>query len=126
MSEFLLKEFEGSSLAVRSVSEDEVVIEADSIIRIHVRIDDAKKEVNFDLFSPRWSRRITVQQLNGFEFMESQAEELLEKDHAEEVAEDSLLALDMIRIWADQRNYSTVEVAPSNDVEANVRPGRRP
>lgn len=113
LQNFLAKQLQGSTLTIRAISKQEVSIGSDSSIRIHVMIDDRSKNVNFDLYSPKWSRPITVQQLDGFEFMESQAEEQLLKDNSETIADDTLLAIDMIRIWAAKNNYRTIEVNPT-------------
>jgi hypothetical protein len=115
LEEFLTKELQASTLTVRANSKTELSIESDSIVRIHVLIDEKRKQVNFDLYSPRWSRRITVQQLDGFEFMESQAEDQLLKEDAVAIAEDSLLALDIIRFWASENGYQASEVAPDDN-----------
>ncbi len=111
--EFLSKGLLGSTLSVTSPSRDEILIESEPIVRIHVTTDENSKKVKFDIYSPRWSRQITVQQLDGFDFMESQAEELLEKENADAVAEDSLLALDMIRLWTAKNKYECAEVEPN-------------
>lgn len=117
LEEFLTKELQASTLTAKAISKNEISIESDSIVRIHVLIYEKTKQVNFDLYSPRWSRRITVQQLGGFEFMESQAEDQLRKEDAVAIAEDSLLALDLIRFWASKNGYDALEVAPSPDGE---------
>ena len=119
LEEFLTKELQASTLTVKAISKGEISIESDSIVRIHVLIDEKKKLVNFDLYSPRWSRRITVQQLDGFEFMESQAEDQLLKENAVAIAEDSLLALDIIRFWAVKNGYEACEVAPYSEEDQN-------
>ncbi len=117
LADFLSKELQASTLSVHEISKTELSIESDSIVRIHVMINEKKKEVNFDLYSPRWSRRITVQQLGGFEFMEAQAEDQLLKEDAVAIAEDTLLALDIIRFWAHENGYEASEVAPSSEEE---------
>lgn len=114
LREFLASELKASTLNIKVHSSTELVIESDSIVQIHVMLNENKKKLSFDLYSPRWARRIMVQQLGGFEFMESQAEEELEKENADKVAEDSLLALDMIRYWASKNDYAASEVAPSS------------
>jgi hypothetical protein len=118
--DFLSRELLGSTLAITSPSKNEILIESEPIVRIHVKSDDHSKTVRFDIYSPRWSRQITVQQLDGFEFMESQAEELLEKENADAAAEDSLLALDMIRLWAAKNKYESTEVEPEDSHVENA------
>jgi hypothetical protein len=114
LQDFLVKELQASTLSVKVISKKEISIESDSIVRIHVLTNEESKQVNFDLYSPRWSRRIAVQQLGGFEFMESQAEDQLLKEDAVAIAEDSLLALDIIRFWASKNGYEASEVAPAS------------
>lgn len=116
LEHFLSRELLASSLKVRGPSKDQILIESNSVIRIHVAIDRKAKSVMFDLFSPRWSRRITVQQLGGFDFMESQAEEELLKQDAEIIAEDSLLAIDLIRSWGEKNEYRVEEVEPTGEI----------
>jgi hypothetical protein len=124
--DFLNKGLLGSTLGVRSPSKDEILIESEPIVRIRVKTDDDSKKVEFDIYSPRWSRQITVQQLDGFDYMESQAEELLEKENADAVAEDSLLALDMIRLWSTKNKYDSSEVNPEvGDVEERSKPRQK-
>lgn len=115
--EFLKRELQASTLSVISVSKNEILIEADPIVRIHVKTDEKSKTLNFDFYSPRWSRQIAVQQFDGFDFMESRAEELMEKENVDAIAEDSLLALDMIRLWAVKNKYESSEVEPSESQE---------
>ncbi len=122
LEDFLTKELQASTLTVRANSKTELSIESDSIVRIHVLIDEKRKQVNFDLYSPRWSRRITVQQLGGFEFMESQAEDQLLKEDAVAIAEDSLLALDIIRFWSSENGYEASEVAPNENSNVSDTP----
>ena len=122
LEDFLTKELQASTLTVRANSKTELSIESDSIVRIHVLIDEKRKQVNFDLYSPRWSRRITVQQLGGFEFMESQAEDQLFKEDAVAIAEDSLLALDIIRFWSSENGYQASEVPPNENSNVSDTP----
>ncbi|MHB1908491.1 MAG: hypothetical protein ACYCQJ_06420 [Nitrososphaerales archaeon] len=116
LEQFLSRELLASSLKVRELSKDQILIESDSIVRIHVAVDSKTKSVLFDLFSPRWSRRITVQQLGGFDFMESQAEEKLLKEDAEIIAEDALLTIDLIRSWGEKNEYRVEEVEPTKEI----------
>jgi hypothetical protein len=122
LEEFLTKELQASTLSVRAISTSELYVESEPIVRIHVQINERTKSIDFDLYSPRWGRRITVQQLGGFEFMESQAEDLLLKENADAIAEDSLLALDIIRLWASKNGYTASEVAPLPEGNAQNEP----
>lgn len=113
LEEFLTRELIGSTLRIRSVSEDEFYLESDSIVRVHITLDKKTKKIEFDLFSPRWARKINVEELDGFTFMETHAEDELVKENAAAISEDTLLALDLIRSWAKLNNYTVSEIEPS-------------
>lgn len=119
LSEFLTRELKASSLNVKAISDTEISVNSDSIVRVHLVINEKEKTISFDLYSPRWSRRITVQQLNGFEFMESRAQDQMDKENSSAIAEDTLLALDMIRYWALKNNFKAMEVSP--EIQSNEK-----
>ena len=115
LEEFLARELIGSTLRIRSGSEgkgEEFFLESDTIVRVHVIVNRKTKKIEFDLFSPRWSRKINVEELGGFTFMESHAEDELMKEDAALISEDTLLALDLIRSWAKLNSYEVSETEP--------------
>jgi hypothetical protein len=115
LEEFLAREIIGSTLRIRSGSEgkgEEFFLESDTIVRVHVIVNRKTKKIEFDLFSPRWSRKINVEELGGFTFMESHAEDELMKEDAASISEDTLLALDLIRSWAKLNSYEVSETEP--------------
>lgn len=115
LADFLTRELVGSTLRIRIVSDEEFFLESDSIVRVRVRLEKKPKKILFDIYSPRWSRKINVEELGGFTFMESHAEEELVKEDAAATSEDTLLSLDLIRSWAKQNVYEVIETEP--DVE---------
>jgi hypothetical protein len=114
LEDFLMRELVGSTLRMRSDKEGEFFLEADSIVRVHVAIDKKTKKIEFDLYSPRWSRKINVEELGGFTFMETHAEDLLLKDDAAAISEDTLLSLDLMRSWAERNKFAVSEVEPDS------------
>jgi hypothetical protein len=113
LGEFMTRELAGSTLRIRLISDDEFYIESDTIVRVHIVLNKKTKTIEFDLFSPRWSRRINVEELGGFTFMESHAEDELMKEDAAATSEDTMLALDLMRSWAKLNGYSVSEIEPS-------------
>lgn len=116
---FLSPKLGGSTLSLRKISDVELYVESGGVIQIHVNIDTERKKITEELYSPKWGRQITVQQINGSEFLELQAEEELLKENFEEIAEDVLLALGLIRSWAKTNKLSVIEqkVQPENPAE---------
>jgi hypothetical protein len=115
LGEFMTRELAGSTLRIRLISDDEFYIESDTIVRVHIVLNKKTKTIEFDLFSPRWSRRINVEELGGFTFMESHAEDELMKEDAAATSEDTMLALDLMRSWAKLNGYSVSEIEPSDE-----------
>lgn len=119
LDEFLIPKLVGSTLSVRKITETDLYVESDEIIQIHVKIDTKEKKITEELYSPKWVRPITVQEIGGTEFLELQAEEELQKGNFEEIAEDILLTFDLIASWAKANKMIVVEqkVQPENPAE---------
>ncbi len=113
LEQFLVQELGGSTLRLSAISEGDFSIESDSVVRMRIVMNDEKRELTFSLYSPRWSRKINVEELDGFTFMETHAENELFKEQAESIAEDTLLALDLVRSWAKANDYAVKEIDPS-------------
>jgi hypothetical protein len=120
LEEFLTRELVGSNLRIRSESEQEFYVESNSIVRVHIALNRKAKKIDFDLYSPRWSRKINVEELGGFTFMETHAEDELLKEDAAAISEDTLLSLDLIRSWAKVNGYQVSEMEP--DLEKIKKP----
>jgi len=112
LEQFLSSKLGGSTLSVKSVSKGELHVESGDLIRLRIQTDNTKKKVTYDLYSPKWSRKINIQQLDGFEFMETHAEAELAKESSEAIVEDILLTLDLLRSWARANKYETIESDP--------------
>jgi hypothetical protein len=122
LADFLSSRLAGSTLTLRSLSSSELFVEYSDIIHAKIIINQASKEIRFELYSPKWGRHVTVEDLGGFDFLESQAQEELKKEDREITAMDMMLALDLLRSWAHARKYVTVEVRFG---EANNPEGQR-
>jgi hypothetical protein len=108
--EFLESKLKGSSLQLKpSESGKDLLIEAEQLLAVNVRINEDSKSVVYSLYSPEWKRTITVEELDGFDFLESRAEEDLKKMDLETNAEDLLLSIDLIRLWSKANEYSVEE-----------------
>ena len=107
--DFLLNELVGSSLQVKDVSHSKLVLEAANYLAVIIEIDESKKLITYDLYSPEWKRSITVEELDGLDFMESRAAEELKKLNQETSAEDMLLSIDLMRYWASFNDYTIRE-----------------
>jgi hypothetical protein len=103
---FLQAKLLGSSLKVIPLSETETRIEAGDILALNIRVDRKKKVVDFSLFSKTLNRYVTIEEINGATFMETKLAEELEKEDRFIVGEDTLLAVDLLRIWASENGYS--------------------
>lgn len=111
--DFLLTELVGSSLQVKDVSRSKLVLEAANFLAVIIELDVSKKLVTYDLYSPEWKRSITVEELDGLDFMETRAEEELKRLNLDTSSEDVLLSLDLMRYWASFNKYSIRENAVS-------------
>lgn len=109
--EFLDSKLKGSSLQLKQPSDSskDFVVEADQLLAVKIQINEDSKNVVYSLHSPEWKRTITVEELDGFDFLESRAEEDLKKMDLETNAEDVLLSIDLIRLWAKANKYSVEE-----------------
>ncbi len=108
--EFLKSELLGSSLQIKSETANDVRVGVGEILDVKVSVDHRGKKVRFELYSVAWKRRVTVEELGGIDFLELNAQQELEKQNHEEVAEDVLLSLDLLRVWADANGYKVEEV----------------
>ncbi|MHB8567703.1 MAG: hypothetical protein ACYC7D_14780 [Nitrososphaerales archaeon] len=106
---FLESKLTGSSLQIKENSEASFIIEAEQLLAVKISIDDSSKKVNYTLYSPEWKRSITVEELDGFDFLESKAEEDLKKLNLEANAEDVLLSIDLVRYWAKANGFMMEE-----------------
>jgi hypothetical protein len=103
---FLQSKLLGSSLKVIPVSDTETRIEAGDILALNIRLEKKKKIIDFSLFSKTLNRFVTIEEINGTTFMETKLAEELEKEDRFIVGEDTLLAVDLLRIWANENDYS--------------------
>jgi hypothetical protein len=103
---FLQSKLLGSSLKVIPISETETHIEAGDILSLKIQLERKKKVIDFSLFSKTLNRFVTIEEINGTTFMETKLAEELEKEDRFIVGEDTLLAVDLLRIWANENEYS--------------------
>jgi len=107
--DFLTAKLKGSSLQIRGVDNSRLSIGAADLLAVNISVIPKEKEVHYELYSPEWKRSITVEELDGFDFMESRAEEDLRKLDLEANAEDVLLSIDLLRYWTKANGYKLIE-----------------
>lgn len=105
LADYLASKLMGSSLQVSQISKTEMTINADEIITISIWIRPRKK-IEHTVFSKLVNRPITVEEINGSEFMEARFEAELEKENKRGIEQDVLLSLDLVREWAKENGYS--------------------
>ena len=88
------------------VSDTETHIEAGDILALNIRLEKKKRVIDFSLFSKTLNRFVTIEEINGTTFMEMKLAEELEKEDRFIVGEDTLLAVDLLRTWANENDYS--------------------
>ena len=120
LADFLSSRLAGSTLAIRKVSDAELFVEYSDIIHAKIILNEKAKEISFELYSPKWKRHVTVEELDGFDVLESQAQEELKKEDREVTATDIMLALDLVRSWSNARSYAVVEAHLSEAEESTV------
>lgn len=107
--EYLTADLKGSSLQIKEITDSRIVIEAEKLVEVKIELDESKKNVTYEISSPEWKRPITVEELDGFDFLESRAEADLKKLDLESNAEDVLLSIDLVRYWATANGYTLKE-----------------
>lgn len=124
LQEFLAKKLSGSSVSLVTVSKEEFHLDAFDLLSIRVKLDLTKKNVQYELFSPKLNRSIGFEIINGVEFMEAGLEEELEKEDRRSAQEDSLLALDLIRLWASDSKYTVTQYV-NPDTGQHISPPKK-
>lgn len=93
------------------------MINAGEDITVKLRINTSapgknkKRTVEYELFSPKLSRAVTVEEINGTTFIEARIEEELKNENRDAIENDILLSLDLMQEWAKENNYSVTHDA---------------
>jgi hypothetical protein len=127
LAEFLVTTLKGSSLQVK-VGEDarEVVLSSpDNLLEIAARSDGEAKKIEYTVRSPALKRRVRVEELGGFDYMESGVEDELRQLKLDMTADDALLAIDLIRTWAGENKYQLTE-GDVEESEQSSSPATKP
>ncbi len=116
LANFLTLNLKGSSLKVSEVSPEELLIEADRYMRVRVLLSPKKSEITYDVYSPEWKRPVRVEELGGFDYMEAKIEEDLLKMEMDRSIQDTLLAVDLLRMWSKKNKRKLVETVEESPI----------
>jgi hypothetical protein len=104
--DFLSSKLSGSSLEVIRKTDSEIVLQGGDLISITINTNDEDKALTYELFSQKLGRSVGVEEIQGVEFLESGLETELEKEKNEGIEADTLVALDLLRLWAKEAGSS--------------------
>ncbi|MDG6907481.1 MAG: hypothetical protein JRN20_17045 [Nitrososphaerota archaeon] len=108
---YLTRKLLGSSVEVASVSGNEISIKAGDSIVLKISIDEAKKKIDFNLFSPSLNRIIPFEEVMGTGLLDVRLDEQLKSKNHEAEVQDTMLAIDLLQQWAKENEYSLSHIA---------------
>jgi hypothetical protein len=111
LAEYMNVKLLGSSITVERVSENEIRAKAGDNIILTILLDAAKKALSFNLFSPTISRDITFEEVEGIELLDVRLDDELKSSNHEAEQEDTVIAIDILRMWAKENGYSVTHNA---------------
>jgi hypothetical protein len=104
--DFLSSKLAASSLEVIRKTENEIVLQGEDLISIIIKENDRDKNLTYELYSPKLGRSVGIEEIGGVELMEAGLEVELEKEKNDAIEADTMLALDLLRLWAREAGYS--------------------
>lgn len=111
LDQYLTRKLLGSSVEVVPVSEKEIQLKAGNNIILKLMIEPAKKKINFNLFSPSLNRIVTFEEVNGMDLLDVRLDDELKSKNHEAEEQDTMLAIDLLRQWTKENNYTLSHVA---------------
>jgi hypothetical protein len=109
LSDFLVANLKGSSLQVKKGEKNDQLVVSSPDSLLEIRIVKAGKKIEYEVYSPALKRRVRVEELGGFDYMESGVEDELHQLSLDMTADDALLAIDLTRSWAKANAFQIVE-----------------
>ncbi len=110
LSEYLNTKLLGSSVTVVRVSDTEIQAKAGDNIVLTILLDTSKKTLSFNLFSPTINRDIAFEDVQGIELLDVRLDDELKSSNHEAEQEDTVIAIDILRMWAKENKYSVVHI----------------
>ncbi len=74
---------------------------------LNIVVNAKDKALAFDLFSPKLDRAVTFEEVDGVDFLDVRLDDELKTENHVAEQEDIALAIDLLRIWAKENNYSS-------------------
>jgi len=110
LSEYLNTRLLGSSVTVVRVSDTQIQAKAGDNIILSILVDASKKTLSFNLFSPTINRDVTFEDVQGIELLDVRLDDELKSSNHEAEQEDTIIAIDLLRLWAKENKYTVVHI----------------
>ena len=110
LSDYLNMKLLGSSITVVRVSETEIQAKAGDNIVLTILLDASKKTLSFNLFSPTINRDVAFENVQGIELLDVRLDDELKSSNHEAEQEDTIIAIDLLRMWAEENKYTVVHL----------------
>ena len=110
LSEYLNTKLLGSSITVVRVSDTQIQAKAGDNIILTILLDTSKKTLSFNLFSPTINRDVTFEDVQGIELLDVRLDDELKSSNHEAEQEDTIIAIDLLRLWAKENKYTVVHI----------------
>ena len=111
LSEYLNTRLLGSSVTVVRVSDTQIQAKAGDNIILSILVDASKKTLSFNLFSPTINRDVTFEDVQGIELLDVRLDDELKSSNHEAEQEDTIIAIDLLRLWAKENKYTVVHIS---------------
>lgn len=111
LASYLDKKLLGSSITIVRISESEIQAKAGDNIILTISLDSSKKTVSFKLFSPTINRDIVFVEVEGVELLDVRLDDELKSSNHEAEQEDTVIAIDLLKMWAKENNYTVSNLA---------------
>jgi hypothetical protein len=115
LTEYLAKKLLGSSVEVSRVSDTEIQVRAGDDISVKIFVDSGNRALSFNLFSPTLNRIVTYEEIDGTDLLDVRLDDELKSSNHEAEEEDTMLAIDLLKMWGKESNYSVTHVPLVDD-----------
>lgn len=92
------------------MSETEIQAKAGDNIVLTILLDASKKTLSFNLFSPTINRDVAFENVQGIELLDVRLDDELKSSNHEAEQEDTIIAIDLLRMWAEENKYTVVHL----------------
>lgn len=92
------------------MSDTQIQAKAGDNIILSILVDASKKTLSFNLFSPTINRDVTFEDVQGIELLDVRLDDELKSSNHEAEQEDTIIAIDLLRLWAKENKYTVVHI----------------